>query len=453
MWYDSFFTTRQAVSKEKETTFIRTGTGWDSVPYHKEETKKCIATAIFIFSKRFTLFENDRLLFKTQEVRNTAMLNRNVVATPRTEFIPKEKLQFPGKWKEFLAALYSPHASFNPWTWIFRLSRAALTDFLLVTRLDKLPWNVFLVSFAIEIQTLIFLAYITSLRHAIITERWCNDPKEHCVWTWFHDGIVIYLFLATLIYYILSVKSSPGKVSQMCREIPNKSTNNGEDMARYFPSPEYSFCQTCQMYRPPRAHHCRTCGICVLRYDHHCVWINNCVGLDNYRAFVLFMIHLTVACWYGTALLFRPFYEPLLERVKEHGFRWLYGNGTGMLNLPPLWDLLLLLVWGERTERTANVVISQVVIDIAYPILMGVGAVMSVFLGYHFKLMSKSYTTLEHRIVMDYQLEHRKPFDRSNLFDEGSWYKNIAQVFGPQWPWRIWIPGALISSVKTEKIL
>ncbi|GAX23208.1 hypothetical protein FisN_21Hh110 [Fistulifera solaris] len=362
-------------------------------------------------------------------------------------------MRFPEKWKEFRAALYSPHSSFNPWTWIFQLTRAALNDALSVTRINRLPWNIFLVSFAIEIQSLIFLAYVISLRSAVVTERWCA-AEEPCAWTWVHDSIVLYLFATTLIYYVLSVKSRPGKVSQMCREIPDTSSINpkDDDTTQYHPSPQYSYCQTCQIYRPPRAHHCRICNICVLRYDHHCIWINNCVGLNNYRSFVLFMIHLTVACWYGTALLFWPFYEPLRERVKEHGFRWLYDNGTGVLNLPPLWDMFLLLFRRIRTERTADVVVSQIVIDIAYPILMGVGAVMSAFLGYHFKLMSMSYTTLEHRIVMDYQLEHHKTFDRPNPFNEGSWYNNIAQVLGPQWLWRIWIPGALTNSAKTEKV-
>jgi hypothetical protein len=362
-------------------------------------------------------------------------------------------MRFPEKWKEFRAALYSPHSSFNQWTWIFQLTQAALNDALSVTRINRLPWNIFLVSFAIEIQSLIFLAYVISLRSAVVTERWCA-VKEPCAWTWVHDGIVLYLFSTTLIYYVLSVKSCPGKVSQMCREIPDTSSINpkDDDTTQYHPSPQYSYCQTCQIYRPPRAHHCRICNICVLRYDHHCIWINNCVGLNNYRSFVLFMIHLTVACWYGTALLFWPFYEPLRERVKEHGFRWLYDNGTGVLNLPPLWDMFLLLFRRIRTERTADVVVSQIVIDIAYPILMGVGAVMSAFLGYHFKLMSMSYTTLEHRIVMDYQLEHHKTFDRPNPFNEGSWYNNIAQVLGPQWLWRIWIPGARTNSAKTEKV-
>ncbi|XP_027335915.1 probable protein S-acyltransferase 16 isoform X3 [Abrus precatorius] len=43
------------------------------------------------------------------------------------------------------------------------------------------------------------------------------------------------------------------------------------------------YCQKCNHYKPPRAHHCRVCKRCVLRMDHHCIWINNCVGHANYK--------------------------------------------------------------------------------------------------------------------------------------------------------------------------
>ena len=53
-------------------------------------------------------------------------------------------------------------------------------------------------------------------------------------------------------------------------------------------------CVKCNCVKPPRSHHCSTCGRCVLKMDHHCPWMNNCIGLRNQKAFLLFNFYTMV---------------------------------------------------------------------------------------------------------------------------------------------------------------
>ncbi|KAI9731011.1 MAG: palmitoyltransferase for Vac8p [Cirrosporium novae-zelandiae] len=60
---------------------------------------------------------------------------------------------------------------------------------------------------------------------------------------------------------------------------------------------ETRFCKKCEAQKPDRAHHCSTCGRCVLKMDHHCPWLATCVGLHNYKAFILFLVYTSLFCW------------------------------------------------------------------------------------------------------------------------------------------------------------
>ena len=53
-------------------------------------------------------------------------------------------------------------------------------------------------------------------------------------------------------------------------------------------------CPECYVVKTPRSRHCGVCNKCVERYDHHCPWVNNCIGVRNYRSFMIFISFLVV---------------------------------------------------------------------------------------------------------------------------------------------------------------
>ncbi|KAJ2654171.1 Eukaryotic peptide chain release factor GTP-binding subunit [Coemansia sp. RSA 1200] len=86
------------------------------------------------------------------------------------------------------------------------------------------------------------------------------------------------------------------------------------------------YCETCKIYRPPRASHCRFCDNCVENEDHHCIWLNNCVGRRNYRYFYSFLVSTTMLALYIMAFSLVRLILPLHRPQDPHDYRTSFGE-------------------------------------------------------------------------------------------------------------------------------
>ena len=72
---------------------------------------------------------------------------------------------------------------------------------------------------------------------------------------------------------------------------------------------------------PRKCLRCRRCKTCVVDLDHHCLFLNNCVGINNLRHFILLLVFLILGCCYTLGLCSISFWQHR-QTVAEHWRRW-----------------------------------------------------------------------------------------------------------------------------------
>lgn len=149
------------------------------------------------------------------------------------------------------------------------------------------------------------------------------------------------------------------------------------------------FCKSCNVWRPPRAHHCRVCDSCIETQDHHCVWLNNCVGRRNYRYFFTFVASGTILALF------------LLAASLAQILVWMVRNNSSFDHAINVW-------------RVPFAMFIYSIVVLPYPASL---------LGYHMFLTGRGETTREYLNSHKFQEK-----DRHRPFSQHSILKNWATV-------------------------
>ena len=239
-------------------------------------------------------------------------------------------------------------------------------------------WALYLCYSANPMIQIVYLVMAVGGYYLWVVYGFCHLPNTYR--SEVHRYISIPLIAACYWSYYKACTTDPGYL--------NKDTNRPQlerAMKRYdcdnmLFSP-VNWCETCNIPKPARSKHCGLCNMCCEKMDHHCVWVNTCVGLHNYKYFLLFLLLHTVICLYGI---------------------WVaYGIFNHLIDENDMWNQTYMDPSGKKFPASLGLVISNLVraneiFSIACFLCCTVTVMLFFFLSFHTKLIMADMTTNEY---------------------------------------------------------
>ena len=102
----------------------------------------------------------------------------------------------------------------------------------------------------------------------------------------FMSLVFFILFFLLLFFYYITSKSDPGEISNKFINSLSLLAEQGEDLK--------NICPWCINNMNENTHHCFLCNKCINYQEFHDVYLNNCIGKNNFSLYINFLYYLSI---------------------------------------------------------------------------------------------------------------------------------------------------------------
>nr|XP_020462414.1 palmitoyltransferase ZDHHC3-like isoform X1 [Monopterus albus] len=113
-------------------------------------------------------------------------------------------------------------------------------------------------------------------------------PSKNLTYSIVNGALFNFLAFLAIASHLRAMCTDPGAVPK------GNATKEYIESLQLKPGQVVYKCPKCCSIKPDRAHHCSVCKRCIRKMDHHCPWVNNCVGENNQKYFVLFTMYIAL---------------------------------------------------------------------------------------------------------------------------------------------------------------
>jgi len=126
-------------------------------------------------------------------------------------------------------------------------------------------------------------------------------PEIDSLYNSFNASAFVFFAFLAVVAHLKAMVTDPGAIP-----IGNATHENIQRLGLKDGQVVYK-CAKCCSLKPDRAHHCSICQRCIRKMDHHCPWVNNCVGENNQKYFVLFTFYIAVISFHAIVMVISHF--------------------------------------------------------------------------------------------------------------------------------------------------